>query len=854
MNSPYALLMNNVFIIRLPARMSAAFAPLLLAATVILHPVAAGAQWVTLANPNWNITLTDYGYSDFLLDNTPGFEGREYLSGEWGAAVGYQVAGGTTVAPVWLERNFIFPDWTTHSTFHVVSPIAQTGVNADNLPIAQSVVANAHVEITLRFEMLDTVVGTPMGTVPASATNAPAFRHSNRYVMKQTCTIRNIAGTPLSNVQLFHFLHGLNSQRGVFDDRLYTGPLNAFQHDTTLAGVDPWSVGAGSSSAGLEDFIGFHSSLAPDAQEIGHYGIEGNGVDNHGIGKPSDGVHLSIENNWQGAPYSARGGRDNFVPAQPWIAGAQRWTLGSLGINQSVSHDVLLSILTGTRVTTGTNSSGRCNGGSSVPGGLDYEFEDVSSGGSCFTSFSKADDDELVIRIAQGEFDSFTFPTPGKPAQVWEVEFSGTYTGSVSLTFGYDATALPAGFNESTLAIYQFDGGAWAKLTGTVNALANTITVSTTSLGAFALGVGSGTTYTIDASAAPGVGGSVTGAGSYPGGSSATLTATANTGYAFVNWTEGGSPVSASPNLTLTINSNRALVSNFVSAGGDKVVATASTPVNGGTTSGGGVYAAGVSATVSAVPAPGYKFSKWQVGGAIVGTSSSHTFTVTSNVTVAAKFKPVFTMSVTAVPENGGEVEADPVYEAGEIAKLKAKPSTGWCFVNWTQNGVPVSADTNFTFTVTANRVLEGNFAPGNRIDAFAEPSNGGSVSGGGVHGNGATVSLEATAKEGYIFVNWTEGTDPVGNSATLTFASSSNRVVVANFIALPKVIPSATSPGTLIVTWPAGATAWVLQEATNLNPPNWTNSTAPITVVDGMNQMTVTPPGGALFFRLAHP
>jgi hypothetical protein len=44
----------------------------------------ANAQSLTLGNPDWNITLTDYGYSDFLLDNTPGFEGREYLSGEWG--------------------------------------------------------------------------------------------------------------------------------------------------------------------------------------------------------------------------------------------------------------------------------------------------------------------------------------------------------------------------------------------------------------------------------------------------------------------------------------------------------------------------------------------------------------------------------------------------------------------------------------------------------------------------------------------------------------------------------------------------------------------------------------------------
>src|SRR6188768_3595000 len=83
----------------------------LIAAVLIalVVPQMASAQ-VQLANPNWNITLTDFGYADLLFDNTPGLEGREYLSGEWGAAVSYQ-AGATTVTPQWLEPNFIFPDW-----------------------------------------------------------------------------------------------------------------------------------------------------------------------------------------------------------------------------------------------------------------------------------------------------------------------------------------------------------------------------------------------------------------------------------------------------------------------------------------------------------------------------------------------------------------------------------------------------------------------------------------------------------------------------------------------------------------------------------------------------------------------
>ena len=163
--------------------------------------------------------------------------------------------------------------------------------------------------------MLDTVVGTPMGAMRASAGGAGSFLLSSRYVLKQTCTIKNISGGALSNVQLFQFLHGLNSQRGVYDNRTYPAPFSNFQYDMTLAGVDPYAAGTNSSSAGLEDYLGFHASVAPSAFEIGYYGIEGNGLDDHAIGKPSDGVHLSIENNWLTAPYSTRQGTDEFAPA-----------------------------------------------------------------------------------------------------------------------------------------------------------------------------------------------------------------------------------------------------------------------------------------------------------------------------------------------------------------------------------------------------------------------------------------------------------------------------------------------------------------------------------------------------------
>ena len=108
-----------------------------------------------------------------------------------------------------------------------------------------------------------------------------------------------------------------------------------------------------------------------------------------------------------------------------------------------------------------------------------------------------------------------------------------------------------------------------------------------------------------------------------------------------------------------------------------------------------------------------------------------------------AKFKPVYTLIVSGEPAEGGEVDADTTYDPqGDPSVMKAQPNPGWAFVNWTQNGMPVSTDPEYTFTVNANRELVGHFAPGNRIDTM-EPMQAGVATGGGVHGASISVVLD---------------------------------------------------------------------------------------------------------------
>ena len=69
--------------------------------------------------------------------------------------------------------------------------------------------------------------------------------------------------------------------------------------------------------------------------------------------------------------------------------------------------------------------------------------------------------------------------------------------------------------------------------------------------------------YTITTNTNPTTGGTVEGAGNYNHFENITLTATANTGYYFVNWTDGDEAVSTSTSYSFQVNGARTLVANF---------------------------------------------------------------------------------------------------------------------------------------------------------------------------------------------------------------------------------------------------------------------------------------------------
>ena len=70
--------------------------------------------------------------------------------------------------------------------------------------------------------------------------------------------------------------------------------------------------------------------------------------------------------------------------------------------------------------------------------------------------------------------------------------------------------------------------------------------------------------YNVSLSANPGAGGAVSGGGTYNHGDTVSVSATANPGYIFLNWTEGATVVSTTPNHSFAAAADRALVANFL--------------------------------------------------------------------------------------------------------------------------------------------------------------------------------------------------------------------------------------------------------------------------------------------------
>lgn len=156
-------------------------------------------------------------------------------------------------------------------------------------------------------------------------------------------------------------------------------------------------------------------------------------------------------------------------------------------------------------------------------------------------------------------------------------------------------------------------------------------------------------TLVVNVTANPPEGGTVSGSTAVSYGSGVTVSAAANAGYIFENWTENGTILGTNPELTLTnVTTNHNIVGNFVQSVNTFTVSASSNPPQGGTISGAGNVMLGGSITLTATANADFVFLYWTENGANIGSNPEITLTnITSNHNLVANF-----LSTVGVPKS----------------------------------------------------------------------------------------------------------------------------------------------------------------------------------------------------------
>ena len=213
-------------------------------------------------------------------------------------------------------------------------------------------------------------------------------------------------------------------------------------------------------------------------------------------------------------------------------------------------------------------------------------------------------------------------------------------------------------------------------------------------------------------------------------------------------------------------------------------ITASASPSAGGSVTGGGTYNEGTTCTLTATANTNYHFVNWTKNGTQVSTNSTYSFTVTGDGTYVANFAlNSYSITASASPAAGGTVSGAGNYIHGQSCTLTATPNAGYTFVNWKKNGEVVSTNATYTFTVTTSEAYVASFSQNNyTITASADPTVGGTVSGGGNFTYGQSCTLTAAPNSSYTFVNWSLGSSVVSNEATYTFTVTESGNYVANF------------------------------------------------------------------------
>ena len=239
--------------------------------------------------------------------------------------------------------------------------------------------------------------------------------------------------------------------------------------------------------------------------------------------------------------------------------------------------------------------------------------------------------------------------------------------------------------------------------------------------------------------------GTCSGGGSYNYLSNRTITANANYGYHFTQWSDGNTD---NPR-TITLTQDTSFTAQFTK--NQYTINVVPSHTDRGSVTGGGMVDYLDSVTVTATANYGYHFTQWSDES----TDNPHTITATQNVTLTAYFVPnQYALVVVSADDTRGYVSGGGNYDYLSDRTITATANYGHHFTQW-NDGVATSTR---TITLTQDTTFTANFAPNQyNLTAVSADESMGTVSGGGTYDYGNIITVTANPVEHYHFLHWND-------------------------------------------------------------------------------------------------
>lgn len=254
--------------------------------------------------------------------------------------------------------------------------------------------------------------------------------------------------------------------------------------------------------------------------------------------------------------------------------------------------------------------------------------------------------------------------------------------------------------------------------------------------------------------------------GRYISGTDVALTAVPADGWYFDGWS--GAVTGPDPSVSLTISGETAVTATFAEIPPAMYSLTVDVTGQGQVDPNGGAFPAGSAVTLSAVPARGWRFLRWE--GDASGTDPNVQITFDSDKHIGAVFGQGTYLLAVAIDGEGSVTPGSGGYPKGEVLTLHATPADGRHFVEW--SGDLSGGNPSATLTMDGDKQVTARFGsnPAGKRSLTVQVEGQGTVDpGSGLYDEGAGATQTATPQQGWRFVEWVGDVESVDKAITFT-------------------------------------------------------------------------------------